>query len=589
MRVNSLTDADVISRVDELLEARYRSASLGNKQDPLEELVFILLSRQTREPVYNRVYEELRSAYETWREMLGAPEKELKGVLRPAGLHKQRARQLKALLAEVEAENRKRSAGLGTSCSVDLSLDFLRELNDEDAERFLVRLPGIGPKSARCVLAYSLNREKFAVDTHVQRVFARLGLTGKAWARNFHDPLQDAVPKGIRKRLHMNLVHHGRAICRSSKPKCGDCILVSFCITGRRAVGIDQRLNAVDLFAGAGGLGFGFRTAGFRVALAIESDRNAAQTYRLNNPGTPVLEAEINSDTSAREISEYVPGVKKVAALLAGLPCQGYSAAGSRDPGAKENLHYRRVAKLARELSAETVCIENVPGLRRVRGRGFLDAILRSFRRAGYAINAHIVNACDFGVPQHRERYLFLGRRGAKSQAPAKPAATHRAHGKGIVGLLPEVPKLSDALKSLPEIPAGSAQEPVIGPDGEEYFNVETMAHSDRVVAKISAIGPGEGPISYRRLRGDEARTLIAGHRALPVHPWLNRTISVREAAIIQGFPHRYRFCGPRSSQPLQVANAVPPPLAEAVARQLKQMMISDESLSVLAADNSDG
>ena len=331
----------------------------------------------------------------------------------------------------------------------------------------------------------------------------------------------------------------------------------------------DGRPAVVDLFAGAGGLGYGFRKAGFRVALAVESERHAAQTYRLNNPGVPVVEADIDTSTSSQQLARFMPGVGRVQGLLAGPPCQGYSAAGARDPDAEENTHYRQVARLAAELRAETVCLENVPGVRRVRGRNFLNAILVSLRDAGYATEAHLINACDFGVPQHRARYLFLGRRGRDAPAPPRPDETHRAHGRGSASHLPDVPTLRDVLAALPELPAGSSGEPATGPDGTEYFNVETMAHSERVVAKIKAIKPGEGPISYRRLKGDEARTLIAGHRALPVHPWLDRTISVREAATIQGFPHHYRFCGPRSAQPLQVANAVPPPLAEAVAFQL--------------------
>jgi len=90
-------------------------------------------------------------------------------------------------------------------------------------------------------------------------------------------------------------------------------------------------------------------------------------------------------------------------------------------------------------------------------------------------------------------------------------------------------------------------------------------------VRKIRKLKPGQGPISYRRLDEDAARTLIAGHRALPVHPWLHRTISVREAARIQGFRDDYVFCGPPSEQPLQVANAVPPAVASAVARAVRE------------------
>ena len=578
MQVRSLIVAGLISRIDELLEARYRSADLGNVDDPLDEAIYVLLSRQTQEPVYIRVYQDLRHRYPSWTDVLQAPEEHLASLLRPAGLYKQRARQIKALLAVVEGENRRRAVGPAATPSADLTLDFLRAFSDDEAERFLTRLPGIGPKSARCVLAYSLNRPAFAVDTHVQRVFSRLGLVTPTGTKTDHDSFQDAVPKGARKRLHINLVHHGRAICRARKPKCGDCVLVSFCPKGREAIANDARPAAVDLFAGAGGLGYGFRKAGFRVALAVEADRHAAQTYRLNNPGTPVIEAEIDASTSAPQLSRFMPGVERVMALLAGPPCQGYSAAGARDPDAEGNLLYLHVAGLAAQLNAETVCLENVPGVRRVRGHGFLDAILQSLRDAGYATDAHLVKACDFGVPQHRARYLFLGRSGDGASPPPGPETTHRSHDSDSASHLPEVPTLRDALAPLPELPAGATGEPATGTDGREYFNVETMAHSERVVAKISEIKPGEGPISYRRLKDDEARTLIAGHRALPVHPWLDRTISVREAATIQGFPHDYRFCGARSTQPLQVANAVPPPLAEAVAVHLMRVIKEDRA-----------
>lgn len=573
MQVRSLVGSELISRIDELLEARYRSADLGNMDDPLDETIYILLSRQTREPVYMRVYRDLRRCYPRWSDVLEAPDESLASLLRPAGLHHQRARQVKALLAAVREENRRRAIGPAGKPPADLTLGFLRALSDEEAEQFLTRLPGIGPKSARCVLAYSLNRPAFAVDTHVHRVFSRLRLVTRAGRKKDHDRFQDAVPDRVRKRLHINLVHHGRAICRARRPKCGDCVLVSFCAEGRQAVANERRPAVVDLFAGAGGLGYGFRKAGFRVALAVESDRHAAQTYRLNNPGVPVIEAEIDVSTSAHQLTRFMPGVEQVMGLLAGPPCQGYSAAGARDPDAAGNLLYRQVASLAAELQVETVLLENVPGVRRVRGHGFLNDILQSLREAGYATDAHLVNACEFGVPQHRARYLFLGRRGEGASPPPGPDATHRSHGKGSATDLPDAPTLRSVLAPLPELPAGATGEPVPGPDGTEYFNVETMAHSERVVAKIKGIKPGEGPISYRRLRDDEARTLIAGHRALPVHPWLDRTISVREAATIQGFPHHYRFCGPRSDQPLQVANAVPPPLAEAVALHLMQVI----------------
>jgi DNA (cytosine-5)-methyltransferase 1 len=559
----------LLARIDELLDARYHCADLGNVDDPLAETVYILLSKQTQEPIYQRVYRELRYRYPRWVDVLSAPDGELVALLRPAGLYEQRTRQLKELLGIVEAANRDRRIGPFARRPRDLTLDFLGKLDDAAAEEFLISLPGIGPKSARCVLAYSLERPVFAVDTHAHRIFNRLRLVKSNGRKKDHDPFQEIVPEGMRKRLHINLVHHGRAVCQTQNPKCGECVLVSFCDQGRTAVTEDERPVAVDLFAGAGGLGYGFTKAGYRVALAVEPDRNAAQSYRVNNPGVPVIEAKIDDTTTPRKLRRYMPRVNKVTTLLAGPPCQGYSAAGARDPTADVNLLYKHVARLGKELKAETICLENVPGVQRVNGHGFLNSIRDALREAGFATEAHLVHACEFGVPQHRARYFFLGRRGKRATAPPKPAATHRPRHGVEESSLPETPRLLDLLNQLPTVGPGVICEYFEDDDGQEHFNLSTMAHGCWVIKKIRRIKAGEGPISYRRLEAEEARTLIAGHRALPVHPTRHRTISAREAAVIQGFPRNYVFLGPRGRQPLQIANAVPPPLAEAVGRHL--------------------
>jgi DNA (cytosine-5)-methyltransferase 1 len=562
----------LIDRIDELLEARYRSGDLGNLDDPLAETVYILISQQTREAVYRRVYNDLRMAFPRWIDCARAPRRTLEKILAPAGFQRRRAHQLRELLRAVEADNRKRGIDPAPDSRRDLTLDYLRDMTDKEAETYLTSLPGIGPKSARCVLTYSLSRAAFPVDTHVHRIFRRLGLVESNGRKRDHDPFQDAVPDAVRKRLHINLVHHGRAICTTLKPKCGQCVLVSFCAEGRVVANTQAQKKpvAVELFAGAGGMGYGFQEAGFRIALAIEADRHAAQTYRLNNPGVPVVEARIDGSTRASRVRKYIADLD-VDALLAGFPCQGYSAAGPRQPQDARNNLYRDVARLARQLKAQTLVAENVPGLRQVNGRGFLAEIVREFEDAGYSIAAHLLRACDFGVPQHRVRYFFLGTR--SGTPPPEPSPTHRnGHGqeRSHAGMkLPRTPTLESLLRKLPALPHGTLAE-TYWHDGYEFLNMSTMAHSPRVISKIKGIDEGEGPISYRRLERDEARTLIAGHRALPVHPWLHRTISVREAAVIQGFPMGYFFCGPRSEQPLQVANAVPPPLARAVAEHVR-------------------
>jgi DNA (cytosine-5)-methyltransferase 1 len=564
-----LTKEEIVERIDELLEVTYRSGDLGNVPDVLSETVYILLSLNTREAVYQRVYRALRSRYPRWVDLASAPTHELATVLQPGGLQEQRAHYLKKLLQTVRDDNLARGVGPGSGQAADLTLEYLRPLSDEDVEQFLLGLPGVGKKTARCVMAYALDRQQFAVDTHVERIFSRLGLARSAGTKTDHDTFQAVVPPTLRKRLHINLVHHGRAICENPQPKCRECVLVSFCGEGQaRGSTGDERPTAIDLFAGAGGLGYGFRHAGWRVALAVERDRHAAQTYRVNNPGTPVIEADVTA-LSPGGIRDLCPGLGEPDAVLAGPPCQGYSAAGSRDPDDPKNLLFAHVVRLADGLRAHLVVLENVPGLRRVNGVGFIDRILEALRKNHTADRYELV-AADFGVPQNRRRLFFFARRKDLGPAPTPPKPTHSLHADSE---LPRTPRLDAVLRGDLELPAGTLAEPLFLDDGSVIPNASTMLHSRAVIEKIAAIEPGKGPISYRRLEADTARTLVAGHRALPVHPWLDRTISVREAARIQGFPDSYVFCGPRANQPLQVANAVPPPVARAVAEHLRSFV----------------
>lgn len=568
----ALSVRNVVERIDELLEVTYRSGDLGNVTDVLSETVYILLSLNTREVVYRRTYRALRARFPRWVDVERASLGDVADVLQHGGLQDQRAGYLLALLASVREDNVARGEGVGAGSGDDLTLEYLRSLPDPEVEGFLLGLPGVGVKTARCVMSYALDRPQFAVDTHVARIFTRLGLVPTHGTKPDHDAFQAVVPERLRKRLHINLVHHGRAVCGTAQPACGECVLVSFCGQGQQRVAAnDDRPRALDLFAGAGGLGYGFREAGWRIALAVERDRDAAQTYRANHPGTPVVEADISSLTP-RDLERLCPGLDEPHAVLAGPPCQGYSAAGTRDPEDPSNLLYKHVARLANGLRARLVVLENVPGLRRVNGVGFGERILRSLRRGRNAQRYELL-ASDFGVPQNRRRLIFLARRRDLGAAPTAPRATHAL----VSGSeLPVTRRLDALLRGELEVPAGTAADPLVLEDGRIVPNASTMSHSPRVITKIAGIETGKGPISYRRLEPDIARTLVAGHRALPVHPWLDRTISVREAARIQGFPDDYVFCGPRANQPLQVANAVPPPLAAALANHLLQFIDDD-------------
>lgn len=569
----------LIDRLDELLRLTYRNADLGNLDDPLDEAIYIVLSKQTGETLYQRAYRDLRAAWPRWGDVLAADPRELAAVLQPAGLGVQRAAQIQQLLVGVQRLCKERGVR-------KLTLSWLAALPNGKVEELLTGLPGLSTKSARCVMHYSLGRDVFAVDTHIRRILDRLGVVADPYpARKVnHARYDEAIPARYRRSLHVNLIHHGRSTCTARKPACSACPLISFCSTGQANATqthdnipeASRKPVAVELFAGGGGLGEGFTRAGFDVAVAVELDRAAAQTYRLNHPGTVVLEADATTVTAA-EITNVAPRAAAPVALIAGPPCQGYSVAGKRDASDSKNTLYRAVISLARQLRPQFVTIENVPGVRKVDGRSFDTAIIDELTGAGYHAEAHLLRACDYGVPQLRRRILFLAQRADTGPAPAPPAPTHCPGDKCVRGcgaqrgskcFNPPTPTVLQSLSNLPWLDAGTEAEYLII-DGTAIYNASTMDHSATVVEKISKITPGAGPISYRRLHSDLARTIVAGHRALPVHPVLHRTLSVREAARIQGFADDHVFCGTRSQQPLQVANAVPPPMAEAVARAL--------------------
>jgi DNA (cytosine-5)-methyltransferase 1 len=321
----------------------------------------------------------------------------------------------------------------------------------------------------------------------------------------------------------------------------------------------ESRPFAVDLFAGAGGLSLGFAQAGFRIALAVERDPNAGRTYQANHPDTVVFDGDaVYLDGG---LVRHVVGGLRLDALIAGPPCQGYSAAGRRRPEDPRNLLFQQVLRLASELRPRFVVVENVPGILSVQGVNFLLPLVTHLRSQGYEVAWGILRACDFGIPQRRDRLFLVAH--LDGRPPQRPEPTHcTAHQWPCDCSLPATPTVIDVLQDLPVLGAGENAEHLLP-------NASTMPHSPWVIAKIAAIRPGQGPRSYRRLRLDMASTLVAGHRALPVHPLLHRMISVREAARLQGFPDYYIFRGSRSSQPLQVANAVPPPMARAVATSL--------------------
>jgi endonuclease III len=186
-----------------------------------------MLSGRTPERRYLVTFRELRNRYPAWVDLLNAPTEELESIIRYCGLEKRKAADLKVVLIKVRQE-------FG-----QLSLDELMNQDNQEAEAFLTSLPGVGLKSARCILMYSLDREVFPVDVHVWRVFKRLGLIkgGRVPTSRQANDAQALVPPELRYTLHVNLVAHGREICRPKHPSCERCPILQHCPSGKARVG----------------------------------------------------------------------------------------------------------------------------------------------------------------------------------------------------------------------------------------------------------------------------------------------------------------------------------------------------------------
>lgn len=206
----------------------YGTPDLGNKSEPVDELVYIILSRRTREGAYQAAFEALRSRYARWEDLAVAPAAEIETTIGFSGLGRRKAQSLKHVLAAL--------IDRFGSCTLEPTKDW----TDDETFDFLCSLPEIGPKSAACVMMCSLDRPAFPVDAHVGRVLERLGLFRRmgidlegADHKVKQRLLLDAVPPALRYSLHVNLLVHGRVVCLPGRPRCSTCLLGDLCVSRR--------------------------------------------------------------------------------------------------------------------------------------------------------------------------------------------------------------------------------------------------------------------------------------------------------------------------------------------------------------------
>jgi endonuclease-3 len=213
------------------LERAYGFPRWNPTHDPLGELIATILSQNTSDLNSDRAYAALRKAYPSWEEVLQANPDDLADVIRSGGLATLKSRRIQEILHTLKA----RHGGL--------TLDFLMDMPMPAARAFLAEFPGVGPKTVACVLLFACGHPAFPVDTHIYRVATRLGLLpGGCTAERAHTVLEPLIPPAQMFSAHVNLIHHGRTICKARQPDCQRCCLRTLCPYPQQSV---QRRDAV--------------------------------------------------------------------------------------------------------------------------------------------------------------------------------------------------------------------------------------------------------------------------------------------------------------------------------------------------------
>lgn len=346
--------------------------------------------------------------------------------------------------------------------------------------------------------------------------------------------------------------------------------------------------RVLDLFCGAGGLSWGLhKNPHFKTTVALDFDEKAAATFKKNMPDTEVIVGDITDANIKQKIVELAKQTG-VNMLAGGPPCQGYSMKGKKlgleDP---RNFLFREYLDLVTRIEPDVFVIENVKGLLSSANGWFKDEIVQTIEKLGYTVSVDVLNAADFGVPQARERAIFICSKHGPIELP-KPTFNKRVTVREAIEDLAYLESGEGDFEQEYSTSPNSEYQIKMRCDSKKLYNHKASNHKPIAIEKLKMIPPEQGKeflpeellgnqkfkTTWGRLKWDEVSPTIdtrfdASSNGTNNHPFLHRAITPREAARIQSFSDDFVFMGSKVYIRKQIGNAVPPLLAKAIADQI--------------------
>jgi DNA (cytosine-5)-methyltransferase 1 len=333
---------------------------------------------------------------------------------------------------------------------------------------------------------------------------------------------------------------------------------------------------AIDLFCGAGGLTLGLKQAGFKVVGAVDNDKAACESYLLNHSDVNLWEGDIR-ELSGEVIMKSLKLKPGELDLLAGCPpCQGFSTIRTHNKlpvtDARNDLVFEFL-RIAREMMPKTIMMENVPGLAKDQR---MKEFVRELTSLGYVGEPSVVNVAEYGVPQRRRRMIYLAGLGHHIEM-AIPKFNRRTSVREAIASLPKAGTSGDQLHDYPESRTEKIKQMIrlIPKDGGSRTDLPA-----RYVLECHKRNPLGFKDVYGRMKWDDVSPTITGGCSNPskgrfLHPEEDRTITLREAALLQTFPRDYKFSmtGGKQKIALQIGNALPPKFIEVHAREISRFL----------------